>query len=99
MSSAMLLKVSAEFADFGGAVHGRALVKFAAADGARGSGQRADGRADADGEQIAEDEAAKVTTSTNVSAWALSSLTPASSRAFSRLRWATTAHARSGMVL
>ena len=56
MSSAMLLKVSASSLISAAPLHGSALVEFAAADGARGSGQRADRRADADGEQIAENQ-------------------------------------------
>src|SRR5277367_6036218 len=43
-----------KLADFRGATHGRALMEFAAADGARGGGQGTDGRTDADGEEIAE---------------------------------------------
>ena len=45
-----------QFADFRRALHRRALVKFAAADGQRGSGEGPDRRADADGEQISEDQ-------------------------------------------
>src|SRR5579883_3154576 len=46
------VEVFGQFADFGGAAHGSALVKFAAADGARGSGQRTNRRADAHGKEI-----------------------------------------------
>ena len=45
-----------QLADFRGALHRRALVKFAAADGQRGGGQSPNRRADADGKQIAEDQ-------------------------------------------
>ena len=51
-----VVEVFGQFADFGGARNGRALVKFAAADGARGGGQRANRRADADGEKITEQD-------------------------------------------
>src|SRR5208283_5366978 len=44
-----------EFADFRGAAYGRALVEFASADGASGSSQSANGFADADGKEVAEE--------------------------------------------
>ena len=56
MSSAMLLNVWASSLISAAPLHGRAFVKFAAADGARGRGQRADGRADAHGEKISQDQ-------------------------------------------
>src|SRR5208337_4276769 len=48
------VEVLSEFADFGGPANRRALVEFTAADGARGSGQAANGSADAYGKEIAE---------------------------------------------
>ena len=50
-----LVEVFREFADFGSAAHGRALVKFAAADRARGGRQTADGPADAHREKITDE--------------------------------------------
>src|SRR5208283_4089677 len=45
------VEVFGEFADFGGPADRRALVEFTAADGARGSGQTANGTADANGKE------------------------------------------------
>src|ERR1700751_534987 len=45
-----------QFADFGGALNRSAFVEFAAANGAGGGGQGADGRADTHGKEIAEND-------------------------------------------
>ena len=50
------VEVFGQLADFRGAAHRRALVKFAAADGARGRGKAANRFADADGKEVTETE-------------------------------------------
>jgi len=86
------VEVFSQFADFRGPAHRRALMKFAAADSARGSGQATNRSTDANGKKVTNQHGDKITTLTNASAWRLSSVTPASSRACARLRCATTAN-------
>jgi len=50
-----LVEVFSELADFRSPAHGRALVKFAAADCARGGRQAANGSADAHCEEISDE--------------------------------------------
>src|ERR1700676_3893559 len=50
------VKCLGQFADFSGALHWSSLVKFTAADGQGGGGQRADRSTDADGKQVAQDQ-------------------------------------------
>src|SRR6202008_481878 len=50
------VEVFRQFADFGGATHRRALVKLSAADRACGGRQATYGPADADGEEVSEED-------------------------------------------
>ena len=76
-----LIESFGQLADFRGAFDLHALVKFSAADGARGFDQAADGASDAEGEKISEQSATNITPTTKRKACAVSSFTPASMRA------------------
>jgi len=73
-----LVEIFRELADFRSAADGGALVKFAAADGARGGRQPANRPADAHGEKISDKNGDQNDDADECSAWRFSSVTPVS---------------------